>query len=968
MPATTSDAGRSSRLRDLLGRNRAVLLFYLAAGLLILYPMLLGRLVAPGDARVYYYPFKVYYGSLVSRGFPVWMPYQFAGISYPGSSESGVLYPPNLPFLVSGSGHLYNLLLLLHYAAAAFFTHLYLRLICRGRLPAFCGGMAFGLAGFVMAHKGHLNIVNAAVWLPLLLYLYERIRREGRVSFSLLAALAVAAQVFAGHYQISLYTYLVLGLFVLFYGVGAERGTRGRFVLLTALPLALGLALALPQLLATWEVSRVASGTGNGYAFFTGYSFSPWLFLQFLYPFFFSSDYGRAFWGPGNLAETSCFVGTAVLVLAGAALLRYRRRDAQVRFWSWVGLLALFLALGGYNPLYRLTWYVPVYNLFRIPSRHLLELDLALAVLGSLGLNYVLREKERSRRLLLGGAGAVLALGLFMALAAGPLYRLLVPERGNAFRQGLEHALRWDNPAVLVPLACAAGYLAVCLLWYRGRRAARWAGAALVAVVALELFSFSAFIDNESYSIAGLPGEASASWRGALEGTAGEARVLYTGTYPYAMDPVNRDIAMLNGYESLIIDDFAYLTGLGLAQDAVGWRNLLADNVTLSAANCGYVVVEKGKEELGLEGIEVAAAASGPGFEEVALGDDWEGSGFTVRQGEARLAAGAGSVAVISQDFPAYEGSRYLVSYTARADEGFSGGLSVRIDLNGRGGPSGEIELKVDAFSPDGLRHMDVIDVCRQPPSDPPSSPEATISFSTGSPSPIFIQNVNITYLDGIPLPPFEGSLTDRGPPEDGNPYAVYEMFYGDDRVNVYRNLNCLPRAWAVRELRVVEDLAEMKGRSFRREYDPSVTALVFPDVLEQVGAAAFAAGSVEPQRISEDYLSFEVEMEGDGFLVDSDQCYRGWTAWVDGSEVPVHRVNGFMRGVQVPEGAHRVEFRYSAPALRASLWACPALFLLALAALGWLLFSERGRRIDKGGIGVRPLFSLFTILQMTKR
>ena len=132
--------GNSSRYRDFLGRNYAVILFYLGVGLLIFYPMLLGKLVAPGDARSYYYPFKVYYSSLVSRGLPIWMPYQFAGISYLGSSESGVLYPPNFPFLASGSGYLYNLLLLLHYAAGAFFTYLYLKLICDRKLPAVLRG------------------------------------------------------------------------------------------------------------------------------------------------------------------------------------------------------------------------------------------------------------------------------------------------------------------------------------------------------------------------------------------------------------------------------------------------------------------------------------------------------------------------------------------------------------------------------------------------------------------------------------------------------------------------------------------------------------------------------------------------------------------------------------------------------------------------------------------------------------
>ncbi len=923
-------------------RNYTVILFYLGLALLIFYPMLMGKLIAPGDARSYYFPFKVYYSSLPSHGLPIWMPYQFAGISYLGSSESGALYPPNFFFLASGSAYLYNLLLLLHYLGAALFTFLYLRLICDRKLPAVLGGAAFGLAGFVMAHKGHLNIVNAAVWLPLMLYLYERIRREMRVSLGLWAALAVAVQVFAGHYQISLYSYIVLALFIIYYGALAEKGTRRRFLALTVLPLVLGVFLALPQLLATWEVSRVATGTGNGYTFFTGYSFSPWLFLQFVFPFFFTSDYGVGFWGPGNLSEASGFVGTGMLILAAVALLRYRKRDPQVRFWFWAGLLAVFLMLGSYNPLYRLTYYIPLYNLFRIPSRHLLELDLALAVLGSLGLSYVLGEKEENRRRLLAGTGALLALGIFMAVLAGPIYRFLVSSRGNAFRQGLENALRWDNPAILVPLACAAGYLLVWFLWYRGRRFSHWAGAALVAVVVLELFSFSAFIDRENFSIAELRQEASASWRGALADTAPETRVLYTGTYPYNMDPVNQEIAMLNGYESLIIDDFSYLTGLSLSQNEASWRNLVTDNVTLSAANCGYVVVEKGSEPLGLETLlATAGAVSGQMHFWNSLDSDWKGENFSSQDGELRLSAPAGGTARAGHPLPASlnDGGRCLVTFTARADQAFTGGLRISMESGEDGGITGyPVNLEVEDFSTDPRTYQEVLDLLSS----------NYLYFTTSSTAAVYIQDVNIICLDGIALPLFENRLFTAGEePAAGEQVPLYQPFYQDDAVAVYRNLNCLPRAYAVRELQAVADLAEMKERSFTRQYDPSVTAQVLAEELERIDATSFAAGDVATTETSGDYLAFDVEMEGDGFVVGTDQYYAGWTAAVDGEETTIYEVNGFMRGVKVPAGSHRLEFRYAAPGLRFSLWLCLACFLLVLAALAWLAFTAGGRRFD---------------------
>jgi hypothetical protein len=144
-----------------------------------------------------------------------------------------------------------------------------------------------------------------------------------------------------------------------------------------------------------------------------------------------------------------------------------------------------------------------------------------------------------------------------------------------------------------------------------------------------------------------------------------------------------------------------------------------------------------------------------------------------------------------------------------------------------------------------------------------------------------------------------------------------------------------------------VLDIEEIKERSFRREYDPSVTALVVEDDLGRIAASSFAAGKVEMLEYSEDYLSMRVEMEGDGFVVDSDQFFSGWRAVVDGVETPIYRVNGFMRGVKVPAGSHLLEFHYAAPGLRLSLWLCLAFFLLTLAGLAWLLLSARGRRFD---------------------
>jgi uncharacterized membrane protein YfhO len=62
--------------------------------------------------------------------------------------------------------------------------------------------------------------------------------------------------------------------------------------------------------------------------------------------------------------------------------------------------------------------------------------------------------------------------------------------------------------------------------------------------------------------------------------------------------------------------------------------------------------------------------------------------------------------------------------------------------------------------------------------------------------------------------------------------------------------------------------------------------------------------------------------------VVVTSSFHHGWDAQVDGRDVPVHRVQGMLLGVEVPGGGARVVLRYRSRAL---------LVGLALAGLGGL-------------------------------
>ena len=83
--------------------------------------------------------------------------------------------------------------------------------------------------------------------------------------------------------------------------------------------------------------------------------------------------------------------------------------------------------------------------------------------------------------------------------------------------------------------------------------------------------------------------------------------------------------------------------------------------------------------------------------------------------------------------------------------------------------------------------------------------------------------------------------------------------------------------------------------------------------------------------------------------LVLGDSFFPGWTATVDGRDAPIHRVDDLFRGVQLPAGAHTVEFRYRPATFKigAVVSLLTLLALVATAVVG--LRAGRARRSRPG-------------------
>jgi hypothetical protein len=108
------------------------------------------------------------------------------------------------------------------------------------------------------------------------------------------------------------------------------------------------------------------------------------------------------------------------------------------------------------------------------------------------------------------------------------------------------------------------------------------------------------------------------------------------------------------------------------------------------------------------------------------------------------------------------------------------------------------------------------------------------------------------------------------------------------------------------------------------------------------------AEGSVLWLEDAPEHLALEVSAGARTALVVTDEYAEGWTARVDGQPVPIFPTLLSVRGVEVPEGRHRVEFFYRTPRFTLGL----VLSLLGL-ALGAVLLATGFRRQRTEGPGL---------------
>ena len=164
------------------------------------------------------------------------------------------------------------------------------------------------------------------------------------------------------------------------------------------------------------------------------------------------------------------------------------------------------------------------------------------------------------------------------------------------------------------------------------------------------------------------------------------------------------------------------------------------------------------------------------------------------------------------------------------------------------------------------------------------------------------------------------------------------------DNYRVYKNAQALPWFYLAPRAQVVADEDRVLELLRSGQIDPSAVALVeeaLPFELTNPEVISTDRVQVIEHNPPEGFIHLQTQSENARLLVVSENYQSNWSVWVDGQPADMLRVNYVWKGVVLPPGEHRVEFRYRSSIL---FWSRTATIFCALFAVG-LIAADRKRR-----------------------
>lgn len=411
---------------------------------------------------------------------PRWDPSRLAGTPHLANIQAGMFYPPNWPLIPLPPEVASALALVGHVALGGVLLALFARSLPISDGAAVLAGMAYVAGAFATgrAFAGHVGVLQATAWIPLLLLAARRLAETGSPRWAGALGAAVGLSFLGGYTAVTVYGTAAAA--VLFFAClrGGDRPRQA--VLLAALASVLSLLSVMPALWPLLELSGQSTRSQGLSLEEAGvWPLEPSAVPLLVWPWLMGAEplhnFTLANPGPNSaywheVMSVSGLVLWTLALIGGAAY----RRDPVVRVLLAIVVVSFLLALGRLTPIYTvLHQLIPPLRSFRIPSRFLVLPALLVPVLAALGLQSVLYDARRLPRRPFRGVLLPAATALFVSIVAAVAFLGGVRSGTLELKEGPAPPYLGDiRPAglatVLLSIVCIG---ALCAVWSYSSRA-----------------------------------------------------------------------------------------------------------------------------------------------------------------------------------------------------------------------------------------------------------------------------------------------------------------------------------------------------------------------------------------------------------------------------------------------------------------------------------------------------------------
>jgi len=338
-----------------------------------------------------YYPVKHFLSqSLKAGNLPFWSKDLGIGLPVQAEGQVGTFYLPNLIlYWLFPTWLAWNFSLVFTFFLLFLGSYLFFQKLGVSRIGSLFSGFAFSFGGYFVTRIIHMAPLETASLLPWVFLAGEYLWERPDPKRLLLFAFVLSQQIFAGHLQWVIITLIGFVLFLTFHLFEKGGKELPKKLVVVALALTFGFALAAPQILETWQLRQVSarsSGLSEDQVFAFPYGIRN--LLTFVFPDYYGTPRDGTYSTDPSLGlfwENTAYMGVLPLLFSAIAILSRKKRG-----WEWgmiiLGNVSLLLALGESSPLYFVhTW--PILNNFRVTARFLLLTTFAVGGLAGSGLD-----------------------------------------------------------------------------------------------------------------------------------------------------------------------------------------------------------------------------------------------------------------------------------------------------------------------------------------------------------------------------------------------------------------------------------------------------------------------------------------------------------------------------------------------------------------------------------------------------